>query len=160
MSIAGFGFETVVGPEDIDDLGHANNVSYLRWVLAAATAHWAHLRSAAPPEATIGVAWVVMRHQLEYLAPAFPGERLEIVTWVPTCTATTCERFAEISRDGTVLARSASVYCAIDAAAGRPRRITETIRAAIGGPPVVARTKLESTVPPKPERVIRSGDGA
>jgi acyl-CoA thioester hydrolase len=159
MSVTGFGIRTVVGPEDIDDLGHANNVSYLRWVLAAATAHWTHLRAEAPPEATQGVAWVVMRHQVEYVAPAFPGDELEVVTWVPTCTSMTCERFAEISRAGTVLARSASVYCAIDAANGRPRRITETIRGAIGGPPVVPRTRLESAVPPRPDRIVRRADG-
>lgn len=160
MSVAGFAIRVTVQPADADDLGHANNVSYLRWVLAAATAHWAHLRSLAPPEVTASLAWVVVRHQLEYAAPAFPGDQLEVVTWVPTCTATTCERFAEISRSGAILARSASVYCAIDAASGRPRRITEAIRAAIGSPAVLPRTRLESAVPARPDRVLRGIDGA
>ena len=160
MSVVGFGIGTVVRPDDADDLGHANNVSYLRWVLAAATRHWAQLRGQSPPEATAGVAWVVLRHQLEYLAPAFPGDELEIVTWVPTCTATTCERFAEITRAGTVLARSASVYCAIDAATGRPRRISEAVRAAIGSPAPGPRTRLGSAVPPRPDLITRDGRGA
>ncbi|MBL8988158.1 MAG: acyl-CoA thioesterase, partial [Gemmatimonadetes bacterium] len=33
MTPPAFGIEVVVRPEDIDDLGHANNVHYLRWML-------------------------------------------------------------------------------------------------------------------------------
>ena len=34
-----------IQPDDIDELGHVNNVVYLRWVQDVATAHW---RAAAP----------------------------------------------------------------------------------------------------------------
>lgn len=42
-----FEIEIVVVPEDIDDLGHVNNVVYLRWVQEVAIAHWT---SAAPAD--------------------------------------------------------------------------------------------------------------
>jgi acyl-CoA thioester hydrolase len=35
-----------VQPPDIDELGHANNVQYVRWVQDTAGAHW---RAAYPP---------------------------------------------------------------------------------------------------------------
>ena len=50
MSVSGssarFESEVPVIPEDFDELGHVNNVVYLRWIQDIATAHW---RAAATP---------------------------------------------------------------------------------------------------------------
>jgi acyl-CoA thioester hydrolase len=35
-----FEYKIKVFPADIDTMGHANNVVYLRWVQEAAAAHW------------------------------------------------------------------------------------------------------------------------
>jgi hypothetical protein len=80
------------------------------------------------------------------------------VTWVPTCTGTTCDRFATVTRlsDGKLLARSASTYCAIDAVNGRPRRLDQRLRAAIGGPAVVRREREARAFPAAPA-VVRPG---
>ena len=40
-----FELPVAIEPADIDQLGHVNNVTYLRWVQEAAVAHW---KSAAP----------------------------------------------------------------------------------------------------------------
>jgi len=146
-----------VRPEDIDDLGHANNVHFLRWILEAATGHWDLYRAEAPASAIAGIGWVVIRHVVDYLAPAFAGDELDVFTWVPTCTATTCDRYAEVVRvaDGGVLARSVSTYCVVDQATGRPRRLSEELRLAIGGPEPVKRQKVERLSASRPTETRR-----
>lgn len=107
---------------DIDELGHANNVVYLRWMQEAATAHW---EAAADRELRNQVAWVVVRHEIDYKAPAFEGDRLVVRTWVGEVTGATWERFLEIRNlnGERLLARGRSVYAALDRVTGRPRRV-------------------------------------
>ena len=121
-----------VSAADLDRLGHVNNVVYLRWMQDAAAAHW---ETAAGPGLRAAVSWVVTRHEIEYKAPAFEGERLVARTWVGEVRGATWERFIEIRRAGDerLLARGRSVYAALDAATGRPRRVDGEIRAVFGG---------------------------
>ena len=56
-----------VAAGDIDELGHVNNVTYLRWVQDAAVAHWT---AAAPADEQARLFWIVLRHEIEYLHPA------------------------------------------------------------------------------------------
>lgn len=155
MSVAGFRIGVTVSPADIDELGHANNVNYLRWMLEAATSHWSLTRERVDPEAVAGIGWVVMRHELDYFLPAFAGESLEVLTWVPTCTPLTCDRYYEITRpaDQALLARGTSSYCVVDLATGKPRRLTETLRLAIGSPDMVKRLRTERSFPTRPSKV-------
>ncbi|MGE0440913.1 MAG: acyl-CoA thioesterase [Gemmatimonadales bacterium] len=157
MAPPGFAIRVTVDPADIDDLGHANNVHYLRWMLEAATAHWAWYQERAPVDAVAGVGWVVLRHELDYFAPSFPGQELEILTWVPSCTALTCDRFYEVRRaaDGALLARGASSYCVVDLVTGKPRRMGEPLRQAIGAPDIVKRTRPDRLFPEPPSEVLR-----
>ncbi len=152
-----FSHRIMAREEDIDELGHVNNVNYLRWMLEAATLHWELYKSEASPEAIDGVAWVVMRHELDYFAPAFVGEAVDVFTWVPTATPLTCDRFYEVVRvrDGALLARGASSYCVVDIATGKPRRLGEDLRRVIGNPPVVRRNRVERTFPVRPDVVRR-----
>lgn len=117
-----------VQPTDIDQLGHVNNVVYLRWMQEAAGAHW---EAAAPAVLRGQVAWVVVRHEIDYKAPAFEGERLVARTWVGEPTAATWERFIEIRRaqDDKLLARGRSIYAALDPTTGRPRRVDAILQA-------------------------------
>jgi acyl-CoA thioester hydrolase len=59
-----------VKPEDIDELGHVNNVTYVRWVQDVAVAHW---RAVAPAEDQAKLVWVVVRHEIDYLTSAVRG---------------------------------------------------------------------------------------
>src|SRR5260221_14356711 len=126
-----------VPPADIDGLGHVNNVVYLRWMQEAATAHW---ESAASAELRAAVSWVVSRHEIDYKAPAFLGDRLVARTWVGEVRGATWERFIEIrgAEGDKLLARGRSVYAALDRASGRPRRVDAALVAvfdsASGGP--------------------------
>ena len=56
-----------VAPDDIDGLGHVDNVHYLRWVQEVATAHW---HSLAPTQDQASVVWVVLRQEIDYRIPA------------------------------------------------------------------------------------------
>jgi len=121
-----------VAADDIDAVGHVNNVVYLRWMQQAATAHW---ETVAPAELRTTVHWVVIRHEIDYKAPAFEGERLVVRTWVGAATAATWERHTEVRRvDGDkLLARCRSVYVALDPATSRPRRVDAELRAPFAG---------------------------
>jgi acyl-CoA thioester hydrolase len=112
---------------DVDGNGHVNNVVYLRWVQEAAVAHW---RAVTIPEDRAGVAWVVVRHEIDYKKPAYAGDALVARTWVEQVTAATTERWCEILRGdaGEMLARSRTVWCAVDPRTGKPRRIDGRIR--------------------------------
>jgi acyl-CoA thioester hydrolase len=122
-----FDHPVLVTDADIDANGHANNVVYLRWVQEAAVAHWT---AVVEHETATNLSWVVVRHEIDYERPGYRDDALIARTWVGKITAATTERFCEILRpaDGQLLAKSRTVWCAIDAGTGRPRRIDARIR--------------------------------
>ncbi len=124
-----------VGADAIDDLDHVNNVVFLQWIQDAAAAHWTALTT---PEQRDRVAWVVIRHEVDYLRQGFVGDRLVASTWVGEVSAATCERFTRIRRpaDGADLVRARSVWCAYDPGKARPRRIDDALLAIFRSPGV------------------------
>lgn len=108
-------------------MGHVNNVVYLRWVQEAATAHWT---AAASPEDQASLVWVVVRHEIDYLRPAMPGDTVIARTWVGQASKIKFNRFVELQRasDRVVLARARSVWCPIDARTGRPVAVSAGVR--------------------------------
>jgi acyl-CoA thioester hydrolase len=122
-----------VQPEDIDDLGHVNNVTYLRWVQEAATAHW---RAVAAPADQEQLYWVVVRHEIDYLHPAMPGDRIVARTWVGAATRIKFDRHTELlrERDRKPLARARTVWCPIDARTGKPTAVSAEVRAVFSIP--------------------------
>jgi acyl-CoA thioester hydrolase len=115
-----------VTPADIDDLGHVNNVVYVRWVQDVAAAHWEAATTAAE---RAGVGWVVLRHEIDYKHPARAGDEVVVCTWVGPPAAATFERHTEIVRaaDRRVLARARSLWCPINPKTGRVHRIDPTL---------------------------------
>jgi len=112
----------VVRADDIDRQGHVNNVAFVRYVQDAAVAHW---QAAAPADLQSAFAWVVRRHEVEYLRPGLPGDELIARTRVGEPAGATWERFTEVVRaaDGQVLVTARTVWVLLDAATGRPRRV-------------------------------------
>ncbi len=128
-----FEHRIVVADADIDANGHANNVVFLRWIQEAATAHW---WAVVEPGVAASHSWVVVRHEIDYKKPAFRGEALVARTYVAEVTAATTDRRCEIVREGgELLARSRTVWCAVDPRTGRPRRIDPRVRAYFLGLP-------------------------
>jgi acyl-CoA thioester hydrolase len=116
-----------VKPEDIDEQNHVNNTVYLRWVQEVATAHWQAIASS---EAQEGIGWVVLRHEIDYKAPACLGDQVLLRTWVGKASRLTFERFTEILRssDGQLLSQARTLWCPIDAETGRPSRVSIEVR--------------------------------
>lgn len=126
-SVERFDLSIAVLPADIDQLGHVNNTVYLRWVQEAAIAHWT---SAATETQYNTVIWVVVRHEIDYLSPARPGDLINARTWVGSTVKNYFERHTEIIRsgDGKVLARARTLWCPLDRSTGRPTRVGDDIR--------------------------------
>ena len=116
--------------EDIDAQAHVNNVVYVAWVMDAALAHWQEL---APPEIARTLSWVASRHEIDYLAPAFEDDDLEVRTRVGHAEGLRFERFTEIRRagDDRLLARSRTLWVPVDPRTGRPTRIGPEVRALV-----------------------------
>ena len=114
-----------VGPADIDEQEHVNNVVFLRWIQDVAVAHWRH---SASPEMVERFSWVVVRHEIDYKRQGFAGDEITATTWVGEWTKVTCERFTEITRGSEMLVSSRTLWCMIDRASNRPARISEEVR--------------------------------
>ena len=114
-------------PADIDEQDHVNNTVYLRWVQEVATAHW---RAIASAEAKEAIGWVVLRHEIDYKAPAALGAGIVLRTWVGKATRLTFERFTEIRRSngGQLLAKARTLWCPVNAQTGRPSRVPTEVR--------------------------------
>jgi acyl-CoA thioester hydrolase len=127
MSSAPFEMIVSVLPADIDDQKHVNNTVYLRWVQEVATAHW---RVVATAEAQEKIGWVVLRHEIDYKAPACPGDRVVLRTWVGKATRLTFERFTEMLRgtDRQLLSNARTLWCPVNARTGRPIRVPPEVR--------------------------------
>ena len=125
----------VVAPGDIDEFGHANNVVWVRWVNEAAIAHSNAVGLSAERLIAMDTIWVVRKHEIEYLSPAFVGQTLECLTWPATVRGATSLRRCLFSVDGRVLARAETLWAMLHATNGKPRRVSLAVMAAYGYEP-------------------------
>jgi acyl-CoA thioester hydrolase len=121
----------VVRADEIDGQGHVNNLSYLQWMQDAAVAHSTVQGWSAERYREEGSAWVVRTHWIEYLQPAFAGERVVVRTWVANFRKVLSLRRYEIVRpaDDAVLARAATDWAYIGLKHRVPRRIPAELMA-------------------------------
>ncbi|MBC7767185.1 MAG: acyl-CoA thioesterase [Phycisphaerales bacterium] len=108
---------------DIDELGHVNNIVYLRYAQEIAIAHW---RSRATAEMLANFVWVVMRHEIDYRAALMLGDDVEVRTWVDDAArGPAWARFVEIYKAGAEKpsAQIKSNWCLLDAKTRRIRRV-------------------------------------
>ena len=115
-------------PEEIDQLGHANNRVYLNWIMTAAYAHSESKGLSVDDYLNIGVAMVAKRHELNYIAATFVNDELIIGTWI----ATNDNRFnsqrnyqiIRLSDDKTIL-RAETDWVSVNIQTGKPQRMPE-----------------------------------
>jgi len=129
VTVAPFELAIAVEPSDIDELGHVNNVVYLRWVQDAAVAHW---RSAATPQQQADVLWVVARHEIDYRHPARLEDGIIARTWVGGATRLSFDRHTEILRTGDrrLLVRARTVWVPVSPGTLRPMHVSDDVREA------------------------------
>lgn len=122
--------QIVVDATDIDDLGHASNIAYVRWVQEAAVAHSTAMGLGPAEYVRRGQVFVVRRHTVEYLRPVFAGDVLDVETRVVSLRSATSERETVILRpSGETAATARTLWAYVDAGTGRPTRIPADVAA-------------------------------
>jgi len=116
----------IVHPEDIDILGHVNNVVYLRWVQDLAVSHW---QAAAAPNDLENLVWVVVRHEIDYRRSAKLADEIIGLTWVGSPAGRTFERYSQFRRasDNKVLAQALSFWSPVNRATMQATDISKSI---------------------------------
>lgn len=125
----------VVADADIDELGHASNIAYVRWIQDVAIAHSTAVGLDMDAYRRLGGVFYVRRHEIDYLRPALRGDVLEVRTWIGSAMAAKCTRGTEIvDPRGAVVLRAMTTWGYVELATGRPARIPESVRLAFGMP--------------------------
>ena len=101
-----------------------NNVNYLNWVQHAANKHWVLLSNS---EIDSEFVWVVLRHEIDYISPAFLNDKITVKTWIGDSYGVKSDRFVEIKRGGELLTKSKTIWCLLNKKTLKPTRIPENI---------------------------------
>ncbi len=119
--------EVRVNADDIDVMGHTNNVVYLGWLEKIA---WDH-------SCALGVNWalyerlnramVARRHELDYLAACHEGDTIRIATWITDPGKLGITRRYQLVRaqDSRTVMRAMTQWVCIRLDSGRPCRMPE-----------------------------------
>lgn len=84
---------------ECDPLGHVNNAVYLGYLEQVAIDHAAVAGwPAARLQSEFGAVFVARKHEIEFLAPSFENDILEIVTWPEAMSGARATRRYEIRR--------------------------------------------------------------
>jgi len=119
----------VIEPCHTDRLGHVNNRVWVDFVLDLASAHSEALGIDFEACIQHGGLWIVHRQEIDYLRPAFPGDRIIEETWIELMRGARSVRHSRFSRQGD----SSDLVCAVtqwvwvDPTTHRPRRIPRAL---------------------------------
>ncbi len=78
----------------------------------------------------LGALWVVRSHQVEYLAPAFAGDVIQVQTWVVNFSRVRSlrrYRFLRVS-DGKIIVRGETDWVYVSSETGKPVSIPEQVK--------------------------------
>jgi acyl-CoA thioester hydrolase len=114
-----------ISAEEIDRLGHVNNLVYLAWMQAAALAHSAAQGWTPERYQQLGLGWVVRSHEIKYAQPAFLGDAVIVRTWVAGMKRVSSTRRYTIVRaaDNTLLASATTEWAFVELPGGTLKRI-------------------------------------
>jgi acyl-CoA thioester hydrolase len=113
----------------VDRNGHVNNVVYIQWMQDAAIAH-AQASGCTKASEAVGATWVVRTHHVEYLSPAFAGDKITVLTWPANFRRVRSLRKYKFVRaaDQTVIARAETDWVFVDAKTGKPQSIPAEVK--------------------------------
>ena len=122
-------YHHTVREDEIDVLGHANNVCYVAWMQDAALAHSAALGWSTEAYLRLGLGWVARSHTIEYHQSARAGDEITVETWVADFKRVTSLRRYRIVRqsDGGLLATAETKWAFINYATGQLERVPKEI---------------------------------
>jgi acyl-CoA thioester hydrolase len=123
-----YSLEFTVPASAVDQIGHVNNVMYVQWMQDIAVNHYEFMGGTAPMQAADAI-WVVREHHVEYLLPAYAGEKIEAQTWVANIRRVRSLRKYRFLRksDRQVLVNGETDWVFIDVKSGLPRRIPQAV---------------------------------
>lgn len=136
-------------PDSATDVnGHVNNLAYLQWMQDSAIAHSSAQGWPLARYQQVRAGWVVRSHYIEYLRPAFAGERLLLLTWVAGLRKRSSPRKFLFWRpeDQQVVARAETLWVFVDSATGRPCSIPPELASAFEVAP--SEEDALATLPP------------
>ncbi|CAM1340536.1 acyl-CoA thioesterase [Tenacibaculum aestuarii] len=114
----------IVIANEIDEYNHVNNVVYVQWMQNISDAHWKELSKKAT---NIDYVWFVIRHEIDYKNQAVLGDEVTLRTWVGKTEGIKSIRHFEIYRGETLLVKSQTTFCLLDATTKKPKRITKEV---------------------------------
>ena len=115
--------------EDIDFNGHVNNVTYLSWMIEAATAHSVAVGFDYQNCLKLGGTWVARSHTIEYKKPAFENDELQMKTWIEDIGKILSTRRYALTRpiDGALICEGKTEWVFVDSKKMRPMKIPSEI---------------------------------
>jgi acyl-CoA thioester hydrolase len=124
-----FHFDIEVTEKDVDRNGHVNNVVYIQWMQDAAVAH-ARASGCTKESIAVGASWVVRTHHIEYLSPAFEGDKITLFTWPSNFQRVRSLRKYKFVRDKdqAVIASAETEWVFVNAKTGRPQSIPDEVK--------------------------------
>lgn len=104
---------------------HVSNIEFVRWLDRAAELHADSLGYTRQAMLERNRMWFVARHEIDYLAEAWPHDELVIATWVRDMHKVKSWRDYVIARrgDDRVICRAATLWVLVDLRTRRPTRI-------------------------------------
>ena len=107
-----FTLTATVKDTDIDELGHASNIAYVRWLQDVAVAHSTAVGLSYEAYGRIGGVFVIRRQEIDYLRPCLRGESLELRTRVCNVAAAKVQRETHVVRisDDVMLAKGLTTW--------------------------------------------------
>lgn len=138
-------YDITVPASAIDDNNHVNNVTYVQWMQTAAIAHANHT-ICAQATAKAGCTWVVRTHHIEYLRPAFEGEKIAVLTWIASTYTVHAQRKYKFFRvsDQRILAIGETDWVFVNARTGRPQAMPPIVSTAF---PIITDENAPTTLP-------------
>ncbi|CAM1333395.1 acyl-CoA thioesterase [Tenacibaculum aestuariivivum] len=114
----------IVTKNEIDEYNHVNNVVYVQWMQEVSMDHWLLLIKNVP---TPDYVWFVIRHEIDYKGQGVLGDEITVKTWVGAIKGIKSVRHFEIYKKATLLVKSQTTFCLLDAKTQKPRRITKEV---------------------------------
>jgi acyl-CoA thioester hydrolase len=122
-------FDIEVSANDVDRNGHVNNVVYIQWMQDAAIAH-ARASGCTKASEAVGATWVVRTHHVEYLSPAFAGDKISVLTWPSNFQRVRSLRKYKFIRakDRALIVRAETDWVFVNVKTGKPQSIPDEVK--------------------------------
>lgn len=121
-------YKILVSKDAIDLNLHVNNAQYVQWMQDAAMNHSNTVGDTLEVQQNLGFMWVVKSHNIEYLHPAYEGEKLHVKTLVkPYKKSASLREYEFYNEKKQLLVKANTIYVCLNTSTLRPMKIPENI---------------------------------